>query len=869
MQYKQSFEKNIGKEKKENHRKHGEGNAQGGQKGKQQGNKQGSRNGREQGSHKARGSELFLSGVFQSHVRGFGFVTVQGLSEDLYIPAGKTGNAFYGDTVEVRILSGADPEMMQQIRAIHEAEQNGTEIPQPERSKGGKSAKGAKDGHRTEAEVVRVLAHGITKVVGTYTKEAVNGYVTPDNSHIAFDFFVRNENSMHAVTGHKVVMDITDYGTAAKNPEGRITEILGHMDDPGVDILSIIRANDLPEDFPDDVKREVEMIPDHVEWPVKKARGKQAAAETPGQFEDLRKLIIVTIDGEDTKDIDDAISLTKKGKNWELGVHIADVSHYVTEGSPLDKEALSRGNSIYLVDRVIPMLPHELSNGICSLNEGEDRFALSCLMTINAKGETVDYRITESVIRSNARLTYTGVHRLLSEDDNSEIEEHLKRQHVRFYKMQAGKIAAMLKEMGRLSEILTKVKEKRGAIDFEFQESKIVLDEQGHPIDIHPYERTEATELIENFMLKANETVAMHCAKAELPFVYRSHTAPDPEKIRQLSQFMKNLWTGRSGKTAGLRALTSGAAKNGTFGRNGQTGGSTRGRSRNLVPVGGTGNGMVNPRQIQQLLRMIKGTPEEATLSRMTLRSMQQAQYTTDCEGHFGLALKYYCHFTSPIRRYADLQIHRIIRESIAGGGKLEEQRSVHYQSVLPYVAKHTSEMERRADDAERQTDKQKKCEYMAGRLGEEYEGVVSGVTGWGLYIELPDTVEGLVPIAALFDDYYDYDEEKYILIGEHSGRTYGLGQKVKVKVAAVDIVSRTIDFALADASEKSAPEADGRSERRSESRSRGGQKPQDSARKKNDRGGQKPQNNETRGQHTGRKRHNGGKGTHEAGGQQ
>jgi ribonuclease R len=436
LQYNKSFEKQVRKEQN--------GAAGGGRKDRRE----------------KKSGPILLEGVFQSHVRGFGFVTVEGLDQDLYIPVGKTANAFYGDRVSVRVISGADSAFVQQVEAIEEAARTGAALPVVKTGAAGRP----KDGHRTEAEVVSILSHGVTRIVGTYTKEEPNGYITPDNTHIGVDIYVRNENSQGAVTGHKVVAEITDYGSARKNPEARVTEILGHIDDPGVDILSIIRANDLPEGFPDDVRAEVENVPDS----VKDRKGR----------EDLRRVVTVTIDGEDTKDIDDAVSLVKKGKCWELGVHIADVSYYVTEGSALDKEALNRGNSIYLVDRVIPMLPHELSNGICSLNEGKDRYALSCIMTIDEKGEVIDHRITESVINSNARLTYTGVHRLLTQDDNTEAEEHLKARHVRFYKQQAARIAAMLKEMEALSLVLTKAKEKRGAIDFEFQESKIVLDEK-------------------------------------------------------------------------------------------------------------------------------------------------------------------------------------------------------------------------------------------------------------------------------------------------------------------------------------------------------------------------------------------------------
>ena len=750
---------------------------------------------------KKKSKEMLYTGVFQSNLRGFGFVIVDGLDEDLYIPVGKTGNAFYGDTVEARLIRGEAPAA---------SGENGGRAG----SSGRKSGSSRACGHRTEAEIMHVVSHGVTKIVGTYEKEGGHGYIVPDNTKIPYSFDVKPEFTMNAVNGHKVVADIMDYGTQTRNPQAQITEILGHIDDPGVDILSIIRANDLPQDFPDDVKEQVKTIPDHVSY---RKRSKVDALR-----EDLRKTTMITVDGLDSKDLDDAVSLVKTSDDlWELGVHIADVSNYVTENSPLDKEAKDRGTSIYLVDRVIPMLPHELSNGICSLNEGEDRYALSCIMDINDKGETVKYRIVESVINVNARMSYPGVDAILSNDDESEITEHLKMQHHgRSFigiKAETENISQMIRQMQELSRILSKRRDKRGSIDFDTKESKIVLDEKGHPIDIHPYERNESSMLIENFMLMANETVAQHCYWLDLPFVYRSHGEPDADKISQLADFLKRV---------GISIGDPTALKN----KKSKPGVSLKGKNE------------IHPKEIQLMLEKIKDLPEEATLSRMTLRCMQQAQYTTDCEGHFGLALKYYCHFTSPIRRYPDLQIHRIIKEYLHGNqqnpgksgsaskaGKqsenapsLTDDRISHYNSILPYVAKHSSEMERRSDDAERQTDKQKKCEYMADRLGEEFEGVVSGVTGWGLYVELPNTCEGLIPMSCLFDDYYVFDEKSYILRGERKGGTYGLGQVVKVKVAAVDIISRTIDFTLVDENEKHGNDHDTKSDFSNKSRHAG-----------------------------------------------
>lgn len=650
-----------------------------------------------------------LTGTYLSSARGFGFVRVEGLEEDLYVPVGKSKNAFYGDTVEVQ--------------------------PGPAQARGA----------RQEAEVLRILERGTKTVVGTYQKSGHHGFVTPDNAKIGVDIVIHQEDALQAVDGHKVVAEITDYGAKNKPPQGRITEILGHMDDPGVDILSIIRAFDLPGEFPEDVKEQLKGI-DTVQI--------TEPDMDDGRREDLRDLLMVTIDGEDAKDLDDAVSLKKRGSLWELGVHIADVSEYVTEGSALDKEALKRATSVYLVDRVIPMLPHELSNGICSLNQGEDRYALSCLMTVDGKGKVVDHRIVESLIRTDARLSYTGVQRLLQEKDTGEIEEMLRRQGMRGTKTKTEKIARMLRNMERLAGILHKKRQERGSIDFDFPESKIILDHDGHPVDIYPYEHNDATNLIEDFMLLANETVAEHCSWMEMPFVYRTHGAPDPDKIKQLAEFVRKYHV--SFKCA---------------------------------------NGEVHPKEIQQLLTGIKGTPQEDMLTRMALRSMQQARYTTTCEGHFGLALQYYCHFTSPIRRYPDLQIHRIIKKSLRG--ELTEKEVGRLKELLPGVAKQSSDMERRATEAERETQKQKKCEYMQERVGESFTGRISGVTGWGLYVELPNTVEGLVHVRNLQDDYYAFDEKQYILVGESTGHTYSLGQTIAVTVEGADLLARTIDFSL------------------------------------------------------------------------
>ncbi len=648
-----------------------------------------------------------LTGTFVSNAKGFGFVEIEGREEDLYIPEEHTGGAFHKDTVEVALL--------------------------PEN-----------EGKRQEAKVVRIIARGMTQVVGTYDRAGEHyGFVVPDNARLQQDIFVPKERSKGAVSGHKVVVEITDYGTDRKSPEGKVVEILGHVGDPGVDIMSIVRNYELPMEFSVKIMNQVERVPQEV-----------SEADRAGR-RDLRDMDMVTIDGEDAKDLDDAVSVSFDGERYHLGVHIADVTNYVQENSALDREALNRGTSVYLVDRVIPMLPHALSNGICSLNAGVDRLALSCLMTVEPTGEILDYEICESVIRVNKRMSYTVVKKLLEEDSLTEKEEEYR---------QYAALLPMFRQMEKLAEILREKRRKRGSVDFDFPECKIILDQEGHPVEIKPYERNVATDIIEDFMLAANETIAQHFYWMELPFVYRIHDVPDGERIRKLAAFINNF--GYYMKAVG---------------RTGQK----------------TSNEEVHPKEIQKLLAKIAGTPEEPMISRLALRSMRQAKYSVECTGHFGLACPYYCHFTSPIRRYPDLQIHRIIKEQLRG--RLGEERIAHYRELLPEVAKHSSETERRADEAERETDKLKKAEYMEERLGEVYEGVVSGITAWGIYVELPNTVEGLVHVSRLPGDYFYYNESKCEMIGEATGRSYRLGMPVKVSVRAADRFSRTVDFDVAE----------------------------------------------------------------------
>ncbi len=660
-------------------------------------------------------NNTILTGTFTSNVRGFGFVSVEGYEEDFFIPQGRTGSAFYGDTVEIRVL----PEY---------------------RSYGA----GGRSGHRTEAEVTGIVERGLKSLVGTFRRNRHFGFVIPDITKIPYDIYVGEKASKGAVDGHKVVLEITDYGSEGRHPEGRVTEILGHINDPGVDILSIIRSSGIPVEFPEDVMSEAQSCTSSFKTELSEAR------------QDLRKTLMVTIDGEDAKDLDDAVSLSRKRDgSWELGIHIADVAEYVREDSALDTEARKRGTSVYLADRVIPMLPHALCNGICSLNQGEDRYALSCLVTMDKNGKILSHRICESLIRVDARLSYHGVMRLLSEEDDSEITAALERQKLRGIKTKRTEIIRMLKRMQKLSAILRANRSKRGAIDFDLPESKITLDEKGRPIRIEAYERSAATEMIEDFMLTANETVAHHFRETGIPFVYRSHLAPAADRIAQLEEFTKIYGYSIERKDE-----------------------------------------EITPSAIRSLLESMKGKKEEAMLSTLTLRSMQRAEYTTTCDGHFGLALKYYTHFTSPIRRYPDLQIHRIIKESLRG--QLTSERISHYREILPDIVQNCSALERRSDETERETNKLKKAQYMQMHLGEEFEGVVSGVTDWGIYVMLPNTVEGLVRVSSISDDFYRFNEKQYALIGEHTGRKYELGQTVRVKVSAADSDARTVDFVLA-----------------------------------------------------------------------
>ncbi len=638
--------------------------------------------------------ENVITGKLSLTQRGFGFVIPDdNESEDIFIHESDIGDAMHGDKVRVAINKNSR-------------------------------------GRRREGVIIEVVERATVYVVGTLDRSKNYAFVISDNVRQIRDVFIPKEKIGSAENGQKVVAMITKYGNGKdKNPEGVIVEVLGNPGDKGVDILSIAKACGIPDEFPQDVLKMASKMPKTVE-----------SDDIAGR-KDIRDWLTITIDGEDAKDLDDAVTLKYEEGVYTLGVHIADVTHYVKEGSALDKEAIKRGTSTYLVDRVIPMLPTELSNGICSLNAGVDRLALSCIMQLNDKGNVISHEIAETVINVNYRMTYTSVNKIVGLEDEEERAEY-------------SELVPMLTLMKELAEKRMAIRRKQGSIDFDFPESKIILDENGKAVDIKPYERNIATRIIEEFMLVTNETVAEDYFWQEQPFLYRSHESPDPQKMHELAVFVNNF---------GLKVKMMGD--------------------------------VIHPMEVQKLLGEIRGIPEENLISRLTLRSMKRARYTVSADGHFGLASKYYSHFTSPIRRYPDLQIHRIIKENLHGG--LKPKRVEHYNMILPEIAESSSMLERRAEEAEREVHKLKKAEYMSQYIGETFEGIISGVTSWGIYVELPNTVEGMVRIDDIEGDDYRYEEDKYRMVGHYTGNIYALGQKVTIEVLRVDLSSRTIDFAL------------------------------------------------------------------------
>ena len=637
-----------------------------------------------------------ITGKLQAHAKGFGFLIpeVEG-EKDVFIPSSFINGAMNGDRILVQIT------------------------------------REDKNGKKREGEVIQILERGNTKIIGVYEDSKNFGFVIAEDTRISQDIFISKKDRNGAKDGDVVVVEITKWPEKRRSPEGVVKEVLGQKGDQGLDILTIIKKYGLPEEFPPKVQAFTAGIDEEI--PLKEYKRRK----------DLRDVRMVTIDGEDAKDLDDAVSIERLDNGrYRLGVHIADVSHYVREKNPLDKEALKRGTSVYLIDRVIPMLPKKLSNGICSLNPKVDRLTLSCIMVIDGSGKVLDHEIVESVIRTNERMTYTDVTKILKDND----PELSKRYDY---------LLDDFKAMEELCNILYKKRTKRGAIDFEFEESKIILNEFGKPIDIKPYEREIANRIIEEFMLVCNETVAEHMFWSHLPFVYRIHEDPDEEKLEKFREFIYNLGY--------------------------------------IVKW----NGEVKPRNLQEILEKVRGKKEETVVSTLLLRSMMRAKYSPECVGHFGLAAKYYCHFTSPIRRYPDLQIHRIIKEFI--NGKIDDDRSKKLTALVDYAARQSSETENIATEAEREVDDLKKAEYMLDRIGEEFEGIVSSVTSFGMFVELPNTIEGLIHITALDDDYYIYDENHLCLMGERTKKIYRLGDFVKVRCSKVDIPNREIYFDMVE----------------------------------------------------------------------
>ncbi|MDT3427315.1 ribonuclease R [Paenibacillus forsythiae] len=642
-----------------------------------------------------------LRGRLQAHAKGFAFLIPDDREHpDVYIHANDIKSAMNGDIVLVRVTSRSH------------------------------------SGGRMEGEVVRIVRRGVLQTVGVFQNLETYGFVLPDDKRINRDIFIPKESFNGAVDGEKVVVRIVNYPEGRAAAEGEIIEVLGHKDDPGVDILSVIRKHQLPEVFPEEVMAEANGAPDSITEEEIVQQGRR----------DLRGLNIVTIDGEDAKDLDDAVNVARlENGHYKLGVHIADVSYYVRENAALDKEAYDRGCSVYLVDRVIPMLPHRLSNGICSLNPQVDRLTMSCEMEFDENMKVVKHDVFTSVIRTKERMTYTNVRKILLDED----PELLKR------------YAPLIEDFRLMREIAMKLRDarmKRGAVDFDFQESKIIVDENGKAIDIVKRERSIAEQIIEEFMLAANETVAEHFHWLKVPFLYRIHEDPDPEKLQNFMAFAAN------------------------FGHH----------------VKGRGNS-VHPRALQKLLEDIQGTKEQTVISTMMLRSMKQAKYDAESTGHFGLAAEYYSHFTSPIRRYPDLVIHRVIREVLESGGALGEKRHEYLASRMPDIAQQSSERERVAVEAERDTEQLKKAEYMLDKVGEEFEAMVSSVTSFGMFVELENTVEGLIRLSHLTDDYYHFDEGHMALIGERTSKVFRIGDEVKIRVAKVNMDDHTIDFELVD----------------------------------------------------------------------
>ncbi len=637
-----------------------------------------------------------IRGTIQMHAKGFAFlIPDDDTMDDVYINQADLQSAMNGDRVFVRVDSRDE------------------------------------SGKRAEGVVVRIIERQLKQIVGTYEDNGAFGFVIADDKRIPNDIFVPKGQSKGAVSGHKVIVEITKYPEGRMSAEGEVIQILGHKNDPGMDIISIIYKNGIAIDFPQEVLDQAEQIPEQIHESDLVNR------------KDLREETIVTIDGADAKDLDDAVTVKKlENGNYKLGVYIADVTHYVKENSPIDKEAFERSTSVYLVDRVIPMIPHRLSNGICSLNPQVDRLVLGCDMEINQKGEVVSHDIFQAVINTTERMTYKAVNQILVDQDEEVIARYQP-------------LVPLFEDMRDLAQVLREKRFGRGAIDFDFKEAQVLVDDKGKAEEVVIRERSVGEKLIEEFMLCANETIAEHFHWMDVPFIHRIHEDPDPAKLQTFFEFIAR------------------------FG----------------YVVKGSSN-EIHPQALQQVLDEVKGTDEDIIISKLMLRSMKQAKYDPQSIGHFGLATDYYTHFTSPIRRYPDLIVHRLIRTYLIDG-KLDSHTRAHWKERMPDIARHTSMKERAAVDAEREVDDLKKAEFMLDKIGEEFEGVISSVTNFGLFVELPNTIEGLVHVSYLTDDYYHFDERAYAMIGERTGNVFQVGDHITVKVAQVNLEERAVDFEI------------------------------------------------------------------------
>lgn len=664
-------------------------------------------------------SSKYVSGIFRANEKGFGFVKIEGKEKELYISKRHTKNALNGDTVLVQILDETE-------------------------------------GANKEGKIIKILTRDKDTVVGTFVNSRNYGFVVPDDRKLGTDIFISKKNFGKARNDSKVLVKITKYPENGKNAEGEIIEVLGHINEAGVDMLSLIKEYRLPYEFPEEVVEEAKQFKE------------EDISKDAEERLDLRDEEIFTIDGEDAKDLDDAVNVKKlENGNYELGVHIADVSHYVKEGSKLDKEAIIRGTSIYMLDRVIPMLPRELSNGICSLNQKKDRLTISVIMEINNEGQVVSSQIKKSIINVTRRMSYNEVATILKYYNRENEKEVVSDINVAMQKLenlkkditileQCKKYFKHFKNMEELAKILKNRREKQGSLNLDIPETKIVLDKDGFAIDVKKYELSFSNEIIEQFMLTANETVAETFYWLEAPFIYRVHEEPEEDKILELNKFLYNF------------------------------GYKIKGSKDN-----------VHPKAFAEVLEDIKGKEEERVISTLILRTLKVARYESQNKGHFGIASKYYCHFTSPIRRYPDLFIHRVISKYIERDYNIEENKKEILNEQAANYANQSSEREKVAQKVERDSIDIKKAEFMQDKIGEEYEGIVSSITSFGMFVELESTVEGLIRFEHLGDEYFIYDENRKTLTGEKTKTTYKIGDKVRIRVIHADKITRQIDFEI------------------------------------------------------------------------